>query len=75
MLDLDGCHNLVADAIKRIDATWSDINLEAGRFEEAFIRLVCNECGSKTFEVLLTGDWETTARCTVCGQYFIVHTG
>lgn len=80
----DGCFNQLADTIKRKDETWSDGNLtEEGlrrSFElhgevRDFARLVCRNCGNKTFEVLITGPYETTAKCVICGMYYVVHEG
>lgn len=79
----DGMKNPTADRVMRSDQTWSDTNL-ATDFDDlvgiprlvgmTFDRLVCRACGGKTFEVLQTGSWETSARCP-CGYYYIVHSG
>jgi len=33
------------------------------------------ECGSISFHVLITAPWETSAKCTICGTYHVVHSG
>lgn len=49
-------------------------NIECGDSWE-IERIKCNKCNSIHFEVLRTGDYETTARCTQCNIYYIVHQG
>ena len=45
---------------------------DAGHFE----RLVCSECGGKSFEVISrVGHYQTVARCDSCGSYYVVHDG
>ena len=72
-----GCFNESADRVKRIDRTWSDTNLdiEFDPNHDGFDRLVCRNCGRLSFEVLITDDFETSARCVQCGMYYIIHTG
>lgn len=79
----DGCFNPSADKVERIDKTWSDTNLNWD-FQNlpqwkndifVFTRLKCRNCGGLKFEVLSTGDYETSARCCDCGMYYIVHSG
>ena len=71
----DGCLNPKADVVPRIKTRWSDTLLNRKTFsEKTFGRLTC-VCGSVSFEVLQTGEYETTARCHQCGRYFIVHCG
>ena len=81
-----GRFNKSADGVPRETKTWSDGNLVKDYSEKTltkphsfiyktFDRLECNECGSLSFEVLLTADYETTAQCISCGKYFVVHTG
>ena len=71
----EGTWNQIADKVKRIDRTWSDTNLAGSYFPKAFDRLKCRNCQSISFEVLKTGAYETSARCIVCGMYFMVHCG
>ena len=78
-----GCFNKSADAIKRIDETWSDSNLDRDftkpyGFDDIkthFTRLKCRNCGGIRFEVIVTDDYETSAKCFKCGMYYIVHNG
>lgn len=73
----EGVRNKSADKIKREDRTWSDGSLESvfEPAEDSFERLKCQSCGAvNRFEILVTNDYETTARCS-CGMYYIVHTG
>jgi hypothetical protein len=76
MPEQKGCFNSSADLVKRKDVTWSDTNLDQ-KFEnnDEFTRLKCRNCKSTSFEVLGTGGYETSARCTTCGMYYIVHCG
>lgn len=71
-----GAFNTSADNIERVDTTWSDTNLnkQYNPEEITFPRLVCNHCRRTLFEILQTGDYQTTARC-ICGKYYIVHSG
>jgi len=80
-----GTKNESADKVKRIDDCWSDTKLIAdctGYGVQKFLRdngggfprLKCENCGRTEFEILITGEWETSARCK-CGFYYIVHTG
>ena len=72
--EIPGCFNAEADKIPRVDKTWSDTNLTSVNNTELY-RLKCRHCGkTNEFEILQTGDWETTSRCS-CGMYYIVHTG
>ncbi len=74
--EVDGCFNESADAVERVNETWSDTNLDRVYSMGAkFQRLICRNCQGATFEVLSTGDYETSAQCTNCGMYFIVHSG
>lgn len=73
-----GCFNKSADRVKRVNKTWSDCNLTenyAPTKSKSFERLMCKVCGGISFEVLATGDYETSAKCNKCGMYYIVHTG
>jgi hypothetical protein len=85
-MEKQGCKNISADNIDRVDATWSDTKLDNdfskpsyrnnyGEESINFTRLICEECGSTLFEVLDTGDYETSAQCAKCGTYYIVHSG
>lgn len=72
--ELDGFIDPEANKIKREDKTWSD----SDEFYDvkSFDRLVCRNCGNKTFEVLAVPElYETSAQCSNCGMYYIVHTG
>ena len=84
---MDGCLNPSADAVERVNETWSDTNLNSDFSQRVpngyrwqwttfstFTRLVCRTCGGVQFEVLRTDDYETTAHCA-CGMYYIVHNG
>jgi len=86
MEELDGCFNESADIIPRVDETWSDTNLDKDFINGPkdaywwkpithFTRLKCRHCGGLSFEVLNTGNYETSARCDKCGMYYIVHCG
>lgn len=71
-----GTFNKNADKVKRVNKTWSDTNFTRISVNtKTFDRLVCNNCGNETFEVLSNGEYETVAKCTKCNRYFIVHTG
>jgi hypothetical protein len=70
----EGCFNPIADLVPRIDKTNSDTNLDGTRFPETFQRLICGNCQGILFEVMYTGDYETSARCP-CGVWYIVHSG
>lgn len=39
-----------------------------------FKRMIC-QCGSTTFSVLGTADYETSVNCTACSRWYIVHSG
>jgi len=39
-----------------------------------YVGLKC-KCGSKSFHVLITAPYDTSARCTKCGEYYLVHDG
>ena len=80
---LPGMRNPTADAVPRVDRTVSDENLATdysdptthrGGERSTFGRLICRGCCGTMFEVLSTGDYETTARCP-CGLYYVVHSG
>ena len=71
----DGVPNKIADAIPRIDRTWSDTNLTRQQFDKSYDRLKCRFCSSILFQVMSTGRYETSARCEGCGAWYIVHTG
>jgi hypothetical protein len=73
----DGCFNEVADKVPRKDETWSDTNLHENPHYpwKEFTRLKCRNCDGTSFEVLSTDNYETSAKCTNCGMYYIVHTG
>lgn len=77
----DGIINETADRVPRVDTRWSDLLLSEDfdvyrgmKPPYTFKRLVCF-CGCKAFEVLGTGDYETSAKCNDCGRYYIVHSG
>ena len=73
---LDGCFNMSADVVKRINKTWSDTNLnDEFKGDEEFTRLECRNCKGITFEVLQTAAYETAARCCNCGMYYLAHCG
>jgi len=81
MTEKIGTFNKSADNVERVDATWSDTNLtkdfnteQPSYVYKKFPRLVCNYCKRTLFEILQTGDYQTTARC-ICGKYYIVHSG
>jgi len=71
-----GCLNKSADIVNRINRTWSDTNLDSEFKQDnlEFERLICT-CGNLTFEILITGDYETAGRCIKCGKYYLVHCG
>lgn len=72
----DGRKSAYLDAVPRVANTWSDTNLGDDAAKQGpFQRLTCRECAGVSFEVLQTGEWETSARCDGCGMYFIVHSG
>jgi len=76
----DGCFNEHYDKLPKEYETWSDTNLETkpgdyGFPENTLKLLKCNNCGGITFSVAQTGSYETSARCTGCGKWFIVHSG
>lgn len=79
--EFPGCFNLSADALPRTNKAWSDTNLNIDYSQKTdwikneFIRLKCRHCGNISFEVLQTGDYETSAKCYSCGMYYIVHCG
>ena len=76
MGEIYGCFNKSADLVKRNDKTWSDTNFKKKFTEkDTFTRLKCRNCGGLSFEVLKTGNYETTALCDYCGMYYIVHGG
>lgn len=71
-----GSFNKSADTVKRKDKTWSDTNLTRDFIgNEEFLRLKCRNCNGILFEILHTGDYETSARCNNCGMYYIAHSG
>jgi len=71
----EGCYNKWADLVPRIDQTSSDSNLDDKVFDfKEFERLKCG-CGSRIFEVLWTGSYQTSAQCIDCGAYYVVHSG
>lgn len=77
-----GCFNPKADEMmsRAEPKTWSDTNLDRKDFESGpgadgpFKKLVCT-CGCESFQVAQTGYYETSARCTACYKWFIVHSG
>jgi len=73
-----GTTDEIADSIKRVDKAWTDVHYwdkpPFPTHSEEYTRLAC-PCGNKSFEVLHTEEYETTAHCLVCGRYFVVHTG
>lgn len=76
--DTNGRFNKSADKVPRVDATWSDDNLTKD-YDPAtviFQRLKCRNCGATDrFEVVITHVYETSAKCTNCGMYYVVHAG
>jgi hypothetical protein len=76
MAEIAGTFNGSADNVTRKNETWSDTNLTSIFYAKSdeFIRLKCH-CGGLSFEVLVTGAYETSAKCTKCMRYYIVHTG
>jgi hypothetical protein len=73
-----GNNNTGADEVTRVNKTWSDGKLkesEYSKFPNDFKRLQCDACLGTSFEVLHTADYETTAQCTYCNKYFVVHSG
>ena len=72
-----GIKNTTADKVKRIPFTSSDTYLDR-IFDEnssSFGVLECEICKGQSFEVLRTGNWETSAKCTKCNIYYKVHCG
>ena len=66
-----GCYNDSADNVPRADKMWSDNDFNKNFVnKKAFPRLKCR-CGSVSFEVLMTGDYEVSAKC-ICGLYYVV---
>jgi len=74
-----GCFNHFADKVPRKNMTWSDGNLDFdyGKVlnKSQFARLVCGNCEGVTFEVMITGLYETSSRCNTCGMWYIIHCG
>ncbi len=62
------------DMVERKDDTWSNTIFDQNDVD-TFKRLKCRKCGGRSFEVLITGDYETSAKCDKCGIYYVVHTG
>lgn len=76
MKELIGCFNESADLVHRIDEIWSDTNLDQIYNDTyKFERLKCRHCEGLSFEVLITDNYQTTAKCNDCGMYYIVHNG
>ena len=75
--ELEGRKSPILDAVPRKDSAWGDDYLMDYQAKPGvvFERLVCQECGQHHFEVLITGSYETSARCCNCGMYYIVHSG
>ena len=72
----DGRKSAFLDAVPREDETWSDTNVNDDDAKNGpFTRLVCRECAGHSFEVVITAEYETSARCDGCGMYYIVHAG
>ena len=71
----DGAYNAAADVVARVDRTWSDTNFTRQQFTVPFNRLKCRFCSSISFQVMITGSYETSARCEGCSAWYIVHTG
>ena len=77
----------VADSVKRNDVDcesilWEEYNGECFRtgnsedwVPDSFERKRCPKCGGTVFEVLGTGEYETTAKCVKCRIYYVVHDG
>lgn len=75
---IPGAFNEHYDNLPRKYATWSDTNLETKPSDYGFPKgglktLKCNTCGGTKFEVSKTNSYETSARCSKCGRWFIVH--
>lgn len=76
----EGTHNRPdLDAVPRKNIRWSDgkpsgTEIASDRMLPYFERLQC-DCGAIHFEVMITGDYETTAQCASCRAYFVVHSG
>jgi len=81
--EFPGCFNHSADEMPRTDKAWSDTNLDFDysqrenwdEKDSSFVRLKCRGCGGVSFEVLHTGSYETSAKCCMCGMYYVVHNG
>ena len=70
-----------ADVIPRKNLCWND-GFKANKPESRYFapkgylpRLTCSECEGNAFEVLETGQYETSARCIHCGAWCTVHSG
>ena len=37
--------------------------------------VICSKCGNKLFEVIYTDAYETSAKCSKCGLFEVVHSG
>jgi len=73
---LDGVPNESADRVRRVNACWSDCNLEERYDSDSkFDRLCCRNCSGVAFEVLSTGFYESAAQCVQCKFYYIAHSG
>lgn len=74
-----GSFNPSADKVKREDCSWSDMEVDEDYSHVldkiVFERLKCGECGGLSFEVLAIAEYETAARCNLCGMYYRVHSG
>lgn len=70
-----GNRNKQADEVLRLNIgdTWSDGELDRTEFP-GFKKLKCT-CGNEVFHVAQTEVYETSARCTICLKWFVVHTG
>ena len=74
---VQGVPNKSANLVKIKEETWSDTNLDSDYLLCKIIefeKLKC-KCGSISFEIFRTGDYETSARCQSCKFWYIVHSG
>lgn len=65
-----------ADLCERVDSTtMGDKLYDDFPKDYKFKRLKCVNCGGILFEVLKTDKYETTAQCSSCKNYYVVHEG
>jgi hypothetical protein len=66
-------YECLGDVPREID---NDFDLDSMRPDaEGVFKIIECPCGNRTFEILYTGQYETSAHCLKCGEYFIVHSG